>query len=238
MLLETLRRAPETDNAPQIVAASTHVKVPVIVGLAKRFVFSCAITPPAIDSQVKVPQERSVVQTILFAVKVLVLVGLAKRFVFSCAITPPAIDSQVKVPQERSVVQTILFAFTIPVKVGPSIGAFRSKAVVVALLFKEVITLVVPISRAPAAVHLTCFVSGSNSTENPSNQSSVATPPMESCRVIANLFSLVFSVDVIRSFRISKVSVPGRTVFVNTVSVSAFSANLSSMLSEKTGHLQ
>ena len=62
---------------PPIVAASVPVKALVIVGLAKRFVFSCAITPPAIDSQVKVPQEKSVVQTILFAVVIPVKVGLA-----------------------------------------------------------------------------------------------------------------------------------------------------------------
>ena len=43
----------------------------------------------------------------------------------------------------------------VPVKVGLARGAFNAKSVVVALLFKEVNTLVVPISKLALTVKLT-----------------------------------------------------------------------------------
>ncbi len=88
------------------------------------------------------------------AVVVPVKTRLAKRFVSSCASTPPYNDSHVKVPQVRSVVIFILFAVAVPVNVGLARGAFNAKSVVVALLFKEVNTLVVPISKLLLTVKL------------------------------------------------------------------------------------
>ena len=78
MLCVTLRREPDTVNAPPIAASFAHVKVPVILGLVRMFVFSCAITPPYNAWHVKVPQVRSVVTFNAFAATMPVNVGLAR----------------------------------------------------------------------------------------------------------------------------------------------------------------
>ena len=133
------------------------VAVPVKIGLAKRFVFSCATTPPAIDSQVKVPQERSVVQTIRFAVVVPVKVGPAigafKFKVFSTLVVPASKapdtvkSAAVAVPVKIGLAKRFVFSCaTTPPCIDSQVKVQQERSVVQTIRF----AVVVPVKVGPA----------------------------------------------------------------------------------------
>ncbi len=126
-LCATLRREPETVNAPPMAASFAHVKVPVILGLVRMFVFTCTITPPYNAWHVKVPQVRSVVMLNAFAETVLVNAVLA-RSAFNAkstvvAFSPKAVNTLV-VPLIKLPESVTLTAVAVPGKAGLAIGAF------------------------------------------------------------------------------------------------------------------